>query len=257
MDIKKPFHPLRPLRSFAVHSAGVIALIAIWQIWVMANAFNAIVMPGPFSVFRRVVEEPGFFAENTVRTAFLSVIGLVLGAALGTSLAIAAWWSRLLNGLLAPLSITFSSVPIVAIIPILLRLFGYEWHTAVIVVALITFFSMYVFTLAGLQALPPGTSDVLSVFGATKFKRLRLVSLPAAVPHWLLGLKIAAPLAVLAAMVAEFLMAKNGLGNVLDTAREDLEMDRALAASLCATLLSVTFYFLASHAEKRIAADRK
>ncbi|TYC64750.1 ABC transporter permease subunit [Stappia sp. BW2] len=248
--------PVIAARSFAIHSVGVVALIVIWQIWVMLNGFNTIVMPSPVSVVQRLLEEPLFFGVNSLRTIGLSLIGLAAGAALGTLIAVLAWWSRLLNGLLAPVSLIFSSVPIVAIIPILLRVFGYDWRTAVIVVALITFFSMYVFTLAGLRALPPGTADVLKVFGASKLTSLRLIALPASIPHWFLGLKIAAPLAVLAAMVAEFLMSMDGLGNVLDVAREDLQMDRALAASLCATFVSVCFYFIASRAEKSAAADR-
>jgi len=246
----------RALRNALLQSAGVVMLVVLWQIWVSANAFNTIVLPGPSSVFRQLASDPSFFLLNATYTMGLSLAGLVVGALCGSLIAVAAWSSRLLSGILAPLSLIFSSVPIVAIIPILLRLFGYQLHTAVIVVALITFFSMYVFTLAGLRAVPAGSVDVFRVLGASRWNFFRHLAMPAAVPHWLTGLRIAAPQAVLAAMIAEFLMAMEGLGKVLDVSSSDLQMDKALAASLVATALSVGLYFVADRWAATIIARR-
>jgi len=237
--------PGRAIGDVLLQSAGLLVLVVLWQVWVSASAFNTIVLPDPLSVLRQLAADPVFFLLNATYTLGLALAGLALGALCGTLIAVAAWSSRLLSGMLAPLSLIFSSVPIVAIIPILLRLFGYQLQTAVIVVALITFFSIYVFTLTGLRALPSACVDVFRALGASRWAYLRHLAMPAAIPHWLTGLRIAAPQAVLAAMIAEFLMAMDGLGKVLDIASSDLQMDKALAASLVATALSVGLYFAA------------
>src|SRR5690606_15684903 len=110
----------------------------------------------------------------------------------------------------------------------------------------------FVFTGAGLRSLPPGAEDLFRVLGATKRKRLALLALPSAWPDWSVALRIAAANAILAAMVAEFLMGTSGLGYLFHAARTDLDMSRALGASVIAMVISVCSFVLASRAELAI-----
>ena len=130
----------------------------------------------------------------------------------------------------------------VALIPILARLFGYDLKTVLAIVAIISFFPSFVFTSAGLRALPAGSADLFRANGASTWHRLALLALPAALPNWMLALRLASANSILAAMVAEFLMGTSGLGNLFHAASDELAMPRALGASLVAMTISVILY---------------
>ena len=102
-----------------------------------------------------------------------------------------------------------------------------------------------------MRAPPPGSADLLRVLGAGRWTTLWRLALPAAVPSWMVAFRLAAPQSVLAAMVAEFLMGTEGLGSLFRTARDQFDMDRALALSAVATVASITVFLAALAAERR------
>lgn len=231
---------------------GVLAILVVWQVGVWVTGVNSIVLPGPLAILADIRDNPGLYLGNTVETVLLAVAGLVGGMALGTGLAVLCWASGVLAGLFTPLGVVFASVPVVALIPILARVFGYDRRTVLAVVVIICFFPAFVFTGAGLRALPPGSADLFRVLGAPKARRLRLLALPAALPDWSVALRLAAANSILAAMVAEFLMGTSGLGYLFSAARSEFDMARALGASAIATVVSVSAFAVTSVLEARI-----
>lgn len=231
---------------------GVLALLIAWELWVLLGGLNVIVMPRPSRVIGDIIGNPGVYVWSTVETVALAALGLVLGMALGTTVAALAWLSRILTGLLTPITLIFSSVPVIALIPVIARLLGYDLRTVLAIVVIISFFPSFVFTSAGLRALPPGAEDLFRVLGARKLVTLFRLALPAAVPSWMVALRLAASHAVLAAMVAEFLMGTSGLGNLFHAAKDAFNMERALGASMIATVISVGGFVLAIGAERRV-----
>jgi ABC-type nitrate/sulfonate/bicarbonate transport system permease component len=243
---------LQALLWFFSRFWGVILIAAAWQTWVLASGFNAIVIARPGSVVLDVFNHFELYLSNGGQTLGLALLGLVLGMAAGTLLAVLAWSSLLLGGLLSPLTLVFSSIPVVAVVPIIARLLGYDLSTVVAIVVIISFFPSFVFTAAGLRALPPGSADLFRVLGAGRLTTLLRLALPAALPHWMVALRSAAPQAIMAATLGEFLMGTTGLGNIFHIAKDELDMARALGASLVVTVLAVTCFVLASVAERRV-----
>jgi NitT/TauT family transport system permease protein len=233
---------------------GVLLIVAAWETWVLASGFNSIVIARPADVVNDVIRHPGLYLPNAAHTLGVALLGLVLGMLVGTGAAIGAWSSALLGGLLAPLTLVFSSIPVVAVIPIVARILGYDTSTVLAVVVLISFFPSFVFTASGLRALPPGSADLFRVLGASRMKTLWRLALPAALPNWMTALRGAAPQAVMAATLAEFLMAGSGLGHIFHQAKDELDMARALGASLVVSVLAVVMFLLASAAERRVRA---
>ena len=230
---------------------GIALLLAAWQGWVSVNGLNSIVMPSPGAVAVAVVTDPAPLLAGGARTLALAVAGLAIGLAVGTGFAVLCWWSRLLDGMLTPLSVVFASVPVVALIPVIARLLGYGLRTEIAIVAIICFLPGFVFTGAGLRAPPPGSADLMRVLGAGRTTTLWRLALPGAVASWMVALRLAAPQSVLAAMVAEFLTGTEGLGSLFRTARDELDMERALALSAVATLASIVVFLTALAAERR------
>lgn len=239
------------LKKFFGSAWIVLTMLLAWEAVVSIYAINSIVMVSPSSIVKEILNHSHEFGTATLRTVLLAAAGLALGMTIGTMLAVATWLSRFVSGLLTPVSIIFASVPVVAIIPILARLFGYETGTVLAIVAIISFFPAFVFTTSGLRSLPPGSDDLFRVLGVGKLRRLYHLALPAAVPQWTIALRLAAANAVLSAIVAEFLMGTGGLGYVFNVARGDLDMSHALGASAIAAVISIACFFAATALERK------
>lgn len=232
---------------------GVALVLLLWQGWVTAFQLNAIVLPQPVDVLADIVSNPGVYLANGGQTLAIAAGGLAIGMALGTLLAILAWASPLLGGMLTPLGLMFSSIPVIALIPIVARLMGYDVRTVLAIVVIISFLPAFVFTGSGLRALPAGSSDLFRVFGAGRWARFTRLVLPSAVPNWMIALRLAAPTAILAAMLAEYLMGTSGLGYLFRASAEDFGTERALGTSVVATIVSVLLFSGALAAERAVA----
>jgi NitT/TauT family transport system permease protein len=245
--------PRRPLLLRLVEDYwGVLLLLIAWQAWVIVNRFNPIVMPTPTAVLGDLLGHPDVYLRNVAITFAIAAFGLVAGMLVGTGLAVAAWFSPLAAGLLNPLTVLFSSVPVVALIPVIARLLGYDTSTVLAIVVIITFFPSFVFASSGLRAPPPGSEDLLRVLGASRLDLLLRLALPAAMPNLAIAFKLAAAHAILAAMVAEFLMGTAGLGYLFAKTKSDFQTEQAFGASVVATVISATAFLLAGLIERRI-----
>ncbi len=231
---------------------GILLILVAWQAWVIVNQFNPIVMPTPIGVFDALVTDPVLFLENTGITFAVALVGMTGGMIIGTSLAVATWLSPLLSGLVSPLAVLFSSVPVVALIPIIARLLGYNVSTEIAIVVIITFFPSFVFASSGLRALPPGSDDLFRVLGASRRATLFRLALPAAMPNLAIALRLAAAHAILAAMIAEFLMGTSGLGYLFAKTNDEFQTEQAFGTSIVATAISVAAFLLASFIERRV-----
>ena len=231
---------------------GILLVLVAWQAWVSLARLNVIVMPTPLAVLRDLRSHPDVYLDNLGSTLAVAAFGLVGGMLVGTALAVAAWFSAVASGLLNPLTVLFSSVPVVALIPVIARLFGYDTGTVLAIVVIITFFPSFVFASSGLRALPPGAEELLRVLGAGRLDLLRRLALPAALPNLAIALKLAAAHAILAAMVAEFLMGTTGLGYLFAKTKSEFQTEQAFGASLVATVISAAAFLAAGWVEKRV-----
>jgi ABC-type nitrate/sulfonate/bicarbonate transport system permease component len=240
------------IRSIFSHYWGILLLLIAWQAWVVYNRFNPIVMPTPVGVFVDLIYHPTVYLYNTGITFLVATVGLIGGIAIGTILAIVIWFSPFLSGLVSPLAVLFSSVPVVALIPIIARLLGYNFLTEVTIVVIITFFPSFVFASSGLRALPAGSEDLFRVLGASRVMILKHLALPAAMPNLSVALRLAAAHAILAAMIAEFLMGTTGLGYLFAVTKQEFFTERAFGTSVVATVISVAAFLLGTFVEHRV-----
>ena len=228
---------------------GAILILILWEYWVVVNDFNPIVIPSPWGVLLDLIKNPIIYIENTAQTFFIAVVGLFGGMSIGTTLAIITWFSPLLSGLINPTAVLLSSVPVVSLIPIIARILGYNMATEIILVVIITFFPSFVFITAGLRALPPGSQDLFTSLGASRISTLKKLALPAAFPNLAIALRLAAAHAILAAMIAEFLMGTSGLGYLFAVTKQEFLTERAFGTSVIATVISVIAFLVSSHFE--------
>jgi len=237
--------PLSGLWSLAL-------LVVLWDLYVRAHGFNVIVLPDPLTVAKAIGADWQTYLEKLGLTMWAALVGLLSGALLGTVVAIVAWSSRLASGIVGPLAMSVRTIPFIVFIPILSRLMGYNVKMEIVVVTMLSFFPSFVLVSSGLTGLPLAASDVARVFGATRWRKLLLIALPAALPKLFTSIRLSASRAVLGAMVAEFLTGLDGLGRLFLLARGDLEAERALAAAVVAAAAALVLFHLAEWAERYV-----
>jgi ABC-type nitrate/sulfonate/bicarbonate transport system permease component len=233
-------------------SWGLLLIFAAWQVWVMSAHFNSIVAVSPVAVVRDIVLHPVIYLLPALWTVGFALSGLAAGLILGLLLAIAGWRSQILSATISPAALLLSSTPVVCLIPLLARIFGYQSRTEFVTVAIMTFFPGFVFASKGLRTLPPGSGELFAVLAANRGQRLVWLALPAAVPGMAVALRIGAAYSVMVTMISEYLMQTGGLGNMFALSSQAFETERAWGASLVAMTLSVALYNAAGAVETRV-----
>ncbi|MET9843904.1 ABC transporter permease [Streptomyces ossamyceticus] len=248
----------RPLRHLLTVSGAVLArywtvlaLLLTWELWVRVRHINEIVVPAPRAVVTDIFHNPSAYTDPLARTLLNSITGLGLGMGLGVCCAVAVWFSRLLSGLLTPLMLIMRSIPVVAMIPVIAVVTGYGAAAVTAVTTLVSFFPTFVMVLSGLRSAPIAMTDLFDVLGASRGVVLRRLLLPHAVPQLLVALRLTAPTAVLAAMLAEYLLGRDGLGTLFADATIFATPQRAWGGALIATVVSVACFVTARGVERR------
>jgi NitT/TauT family transport system permease protein len=227
----------------------VLLLVCGWQFWISAGHVARIVAPAPFDVGRELVAHAGVYVAEGAVTLAVAAAGLVIGTALSCGLAVVTWFSPFVTGMLTLPAVLVQSTPLIALMPVIARLIGYDQRTVVASAVLITFFPTFVLVASGLRALPPGTADLFRVLGADRLACLRLLVLPSAVPNLVVALRISSANCILAALVAEYLMGTSGLGRLFATSESRFDTAAAWAACLVATFVSVASYLASRRLE--------
>jgi ABC-type nitrate/sulfonate/bicarbonate transport system permease component len=232
----------------------VCLLLLLWQVWVSAAGYNSIVLVAPGAVLSDLLHHPGAYLLPVLHTLAFALGGLSVGMALGLLLALAALLSEVLAGITTPFALLLSATPVVCLIPVIVRLFGYESRTELIAVAVMTFFPSFVYCSAGLRQRPAMSREVLFVLHASRWQQLRLVALPAALPALATALRVGATYSVLVALLAEYLMQTGGLGTLFAVTMQQFHLARALGASVLAMALSAALFELSRAIERRVSA---
>jgi sulfonate transport system permease protein len=151
-------------------------------------------------------------------------------------------------------AVFLQTMPLVALAPIIVLLFGRGIATTLVVTILVTFFPAFIAIAQGLSQVPAASLDLLSVYGARRWQKLLLVSVPMCLPYLCAAARLVAPAALLGVMIAEWLATGYGLGGLLNTARGELDYGMIWAVAFVAVAVSVGFYQLVTFIEQRLLA---
>ena len=202
---------------FALTLLGGLAFLALWQGVVWVGNYPPFILPPPGAVAERLGEllADGSLWLHAGVTLREVLAGLGLGALTATLLGYVLAHSPLAERLLAPYIVASQSVPVVAVAPLLVIWFGTGLLSKVLVCALIVFFPILVNTIVGVRSVGRELRDLMRMLEATRWQTVWLLEVPAALPVLLGGLKVGATLAVIGAVVGEFVASDRGLGYLL------------------------------------------
>jgi len=243
----------RLLIPFGYPLAGLVLIVIAWALACWLGNLPTAVLPSPDRVYRALVMRSDLLISEGWVTLKETLYGFLLALVIGLPLAVAVANSRVLNLMFYPLLIALQSVPKVALAPIILVWLGTGLESKLAIVWLVAFFPIIVDTAAGLRATPKELLELAHSLRATRLQIFLKVQFPAALPFVITGAKVAITLAVIGAVIGEFVGSSEGLGYLLLSATSQLDTPLAFAALFALSFLGVFVYLLVELAE-RLAA---
>ncbi|HTQ71275.1 MAG TPA: ABC transporter permease [Acidocella sp.] len=220
----------------------LLGLLALW--WALARFFGIppFLLPGPGAVARALAAQRGFLLQNMLVTLVEIVLGLGLGTLFGAMLALAMVFSRGLQRWLLPLLLLSQAVPVFALAPLLVLWLGFGLASKVLMAVVVIFFPVTAAFYDGLRRTDPGWLDLARTMGASNISVLLHVRLMAALPAFGAGLRIAAAVAPIGAILGEWAGASAGLGYVMLNANARMQTDLMFAALVLLAALTILLW---------------
>lgn len=229
-----------------------VFLIALWQ--VLSMIINAsYILPSPIKVVESLVKNFGeLMTKHFMMTMQVVLIGCVIALVLGLAFAVLMSVSKAVEKAVYPILTISQTIPTMCLTPIFVLLFGYTTTTRVIVVVLMTFFSITVNVFDGFQAVRKETSELLQTYGANKVQLFFTLKVPTALPYFFTALKVSVPWAVVAAAVAEWFGSPGGLGYYSRQKMMSLDAAGLLSPLIIISAVALIFTGIIKFIERKI-----
>jgi putative hydroxymethylpyrimidine transport system permease protein len=229
----------------------VLALIGVWELYVdLKGPTFSLILPSPHQVAKALYSDRSLLWSSFLVTAQEVLLGILVATVLGCVLAIAIHFSPTLRRATYPLIVASQAVPVPVFSPVLVFWLGFGILPKLVVVAVVSFFSIVVTTTAGLAAVDPDLIKLMRTFDAPRLRTFRHVELPSALPGVFTGAKIAVAVSVIGAVFAEYTGSNSGLGYVILVSEPQLLAARAVAATVILALFAIALFLLLALAER-------
>ena len=240
---------LRHLSRTASQLAVFILFFLAWEILVDVLGVRPVILPAPTEIFVTIWKHRVYLLQHTWPT-FLAVGGGFLFAAIaGFIIAIGIAYSRWISEVTYPFLIAAQVLPKIALAPLFLIWFGFGLTPKVVIAALIAFFPIVINTARGLQSVDVELVQYMKSLGASWSELFFKISLPWSLPYVFASFKIAMTLAVVGAVVGEFVASDKGLGYVISYANVSLDTELMFAGIFVLSALGVLFFLAVVFAE--------
>lgn len=242
----------RRVSSWGLPFLGVILSIGAWWGGVALFDVESFIVPAPPDVVNALVDQGGYLFDQTWVTTWEVVQGFIFAIVLGVPIAVLLASSRIFEQMVYPLLLTINSLPKVAIAPILVVWMGFGQGPKIVMVLLLCIFPIILSTTAGLKSTPAEVVDLAKSLDAGRLRTFVSFRLPQAMPQVFVGLKTAISLAVIGAVIAEFVGADSGLGFVIVQSGASADTALAFAAMVLLSLISVVLFYVIEALERRL-----
>ncbi len=229
-------------------AAVAVLLLALWQGLVVAFEVPVFLVPSPLRVAQALVADAGLLFDALLNTLKITLLAFAVAVLLGTAIAFAFVQSRAIETALFPYAVLLQVTPIVAIAPLIIIWVKDPTASLVVCAALVALFPIIANTTLGLRSVDPGLLAYFRLQGATRWQTLRRLRIPSALPYFFGGLRISSGLALIGAVVAEFVAGTGGTGTGLAYqilfAGYQLNIPRMFAALTLIALAGVALFAL-------------
>ncbi|GAB2680710.1 ABC transporter permease [Thalassiella azotivora] len=257
-DLSGP--PTPPSRRRRRHGVGRLllplgvaaAILLIWQLVTDVFGIPTYIVPSPVEVWESLRTNWSMLMQNTWPTFIESVAGFVLGNGVAILLAVLFVHWKTAERALMPVAVFVRTIPIVAVAPVLVIMFGQGYTPKILIAALISFFPTLVNMVKGLESVDKQSIELLRVLSASRAEVFWKVRVFASLPYLFASLKIAAGNVVIGAIVAEWIGSQEGLGYLIIQATYNFNTPLLYATMAVASLMAVVFFALVGLAERLV-----
>ena len=226
-----------------------LLLVGLWELAVQLWRIPPYLLPSPGRIGQELYLRHGLLAAHAAVTAGEVLAGFAVGSAAGFALALALDGWPALRRALVPWLVGSQAVPVFAVAPLLVLWFGYGLASKVAMASVITFFPVTVAALEGLRP-DPDALRLMVALGASRGQILRHLKLPGAMPSVFAGLKVAASVSTIAAVIGEWVGARAGLGYLMTQANAQLRVSLVFASLVWLTGMGLALYGLVELAQR-------
>lgn len=231
----------------ARHTLLFVALVGVWEAVTAAGLIDRLILPRPsdilVSLFNMTVVQGNVWPHFAI-TLFEAVVGFLVGAAIGIALAIAAGLNETFRRYISPYIVALQVTPRIALAPIVIAWLGFGVLPKIGIAAMVCFFAPFINTLTGLLNVDEDAHEMFRSLGARKSQIFWSLMLPSAVPIIMAGLKTSISLALIGAIVGEFITASAGLGIMMQRYTFALNMPSSFAVLLMLTVMGYILFLL-------------
>jgi len=224
----------------------------IWYLVVAALQIPTYILPSPIDVFESLVLNRLAIFINSFITLKEAVLGFFIANLISISIAIGIAFNKNIENTIMPFAIILKTIPIIAITPLLVVWFGPGEYSKIATAALICFFPSLVNVLRGIKSLDRDLVEFFKAYSASKLQLTRMLIFPSILPYLFAALKVSSSLAVVGALVGEFIGSNKGLGFLIISNYYTLNMPYVFASIIISSLIGIVFYYTIHLFEKRI-----
>lgn len=239
------------IRTYGPPAVVFVLFIGAWYAFSasMSPRRRSVVLPYPHDCFR----EAFLVGENLTEllnglwiTTQVAIVGLGIAIVLGVIIAVAMSQGEWVERSFYPYAVTLQAIPILALVPLIGTIWGFEFRSRVLVCVIIAIFPIITNTLFGLKSAERGLHDLFTLHNASRWTRFTKLQLPNALPAAFTGLRISAGLSVIGAIVGEFFFRRGdqGLGILIDKYRNELEPELMVGAVFWSAVLGIAVFVL-------------
>jgi NitT/TauT family transport system permease protein len=248
--LTKKHRIVRTIKLAASPILAFVTLIVAWEVACRVLNVPVWLVPAPSQIIAALIERGPVLALHTWVTFYETILGFFLAIVFGVPLAVAIVYSRALSNTLYPLILVTQSIPKVAFAPILLIWFGYGDAPKIVIAFLVAFFPIVVDTATGLRTPAPQAIELARQLAASDWQIYTKIRFPSALPHFFSGLKVAITLAVIGAVIGEFVGSESGLGFLVIESTSHFNTPLAFGAMVLLAIMSMVLFALVSIAER-------
>ena len=221
-----------------------LALLGVWQLADLLFHVPRFLLPSPWEIIRRIAERPDKLAFHSAVTLQEVLIGFLIAVVVSIPSGILIVYSRVLERLIYPFLVAFQAIPKVALAPILVVWFGFGLTSKISLALVTAMFPIVLNTVVGMNQTPPEMIHLMRSLGASWLQIFLKVRLLAAAPHIFGGFKIGITLAVVGAVVGEFIASNSGLGYFLLVANNGFDTPLLFGIVVILSFASVALFYL-------------
>lgn len=242
--------PLGRAPRIALPLLGAASILLLWQFAVPALGVPTFIVPTATAVAVKFLGEWRFLLTNALPTVLESVLGFLFGNGVAIVLAVIFVHSRAIQATYFPVILFFNTIPVLALAPIIILIFGLGMLPKVIIAAVICFFPTLVNMVRGLTLATPNELELMHVLSASRAEVFWRLRVPRSLPLLFASLKIASTTCVIGAVVGEWIGSNQGLGALIIQSTFNYQSDRLFAAVFLASSMALVFFGVVSAVER-------